>query len=140
MRAANEIRVVLDTNVLVSAIGFEGRTRRVWELVESGRCRMFVSSFILVELTRNLESKAGLSLEQCVVVEKRILQLAELVAPVVRLDVVKRNDADNRILECAVAARAHYLVTGNMKDLRPLGAFRGIEIISPREFITLMAA
>ncbi|MDX6768176.1 MAG: putative toxin-antitoxin system toxin component, PIN family [Elusimicrobiota bacterium] len=131
MRAANEIRVVLDTNVLVSAIGFEGRTRRAWELVESGRCRMFVSAFLLAELTRNLESKAGLTREQCAFVEKSILQLAELVAPTVRLDVIKRNDADNRILECAVAARARYLVTGNMKDLRPLGSFLGIEIISP---------
>lgn len=55
--------------------------------------------------------------------------------PKEKIDVIKTHDPDNRILECAVEAQANVLVTGNMKDIRPLGSFRGIEIISPQEFI-----
>jgi len=49
--------------------------------------------------------------------------------------VITRLEADNRILECAVDAHANVLITGNMKDIRPLGTFRGIEILTPREFL-----
>jgi uncharacterized protein len=134
MRGGHE-RVVFDTNVLVSALGFGGRTRRVWELVEEGRCRLFISPFILIELQRNLIGKASLTVEKSDAIERLVLAFATLVQPSMRVDAVERNDSDNRILECALEARADCLVTGNMRDLRRLGAFRGIWIATPREFL-----
>lgn len=135
MRGGLEPRVVFDTNVLVSAFGFEGRIRRVWELVEAGRCHLYLSPFILVELSRNLAAKAGLTQAECEATERFILRFATLVEPARRVDIITRHEPDNRILECALEAKADILVTGNMRDLRRLGRFQGILIATPREFL-----
>lgn len=137
MRGADEtLRVVLDTNVLLSAIAFRGVVYKIWEHAEDGRFELFVSPFILEEFRRNLLAKRDATPQEATYWVEEIGRVARLVVPTTRITAVIRNDADNRILECAVEARAHVLVTGNMKDLRPLGSFRGIEIISPREFLT----
>ena len=52
-----------------------------------------------------------------------------------RVSVIQQKDSDNRILECAIEASADVLITGNFKHIRPLGSFRGIEILAPREFL-----
>jgi len=61
--------------------------------------------------------------------------LATLVRPSVRLSGILAHDQDHRILECALAARADFFVTGDKKHLQPLKTFRGIPIVSPREFL-----
>ncbi len=53
------------------------------------------------------------------------------------ISVVKDNEADNRILECAVAARADYLVTGDKEHLLPIETFRGVRIVSPAGFLDI---
>lgn len=136
MRGGSEKpRVVLDTNVLLSALAFQGATRRVWELVETGLVDLFVSPFILEELHRNLILKAGLSRDNADLLVEEVFLQATIVRPETRISVIARKDSDNRILECAVAAGAHMLVTGNMKDLRPLGSYQGIAIVTPAEFL-----
>lgn len=67
------------------------------------------------------------------------MTFATLVQPSMQVAAVARNDADNRILECALEAQADMLVTGNMRDLRRLGHFQGIRIATPREFLELMS-
>lgn len=129
------LRVVLDTNVLISAIGFQGGTRRIWALAEERKFHLFVSPFILEELRRNLIAKAKLSEIATDLLIKEVRVHAEEVRPLVEIAAIQRKDSDNRILECAVEAKADVLVTGNMRDLRPLGAFRGIAILTPGEFL-----
>jgi predicted nucleic acid-binding protein len=51
------------------------------------------------------------------------------------LDAIKRCGLDNRILECAPDVKADVLISGDMKDLRPLGVFQGASILTPREFL-----
>jgi putative PIN family toxin of toxin-antitoxin system len=136
MRDVNEpLRVVLDTNVLVSAIGFRGRIYKIWELAVDRHFKLFASTFLIEEFRRNLVAKRGMSPPLALEWAEEIKRVAAVIEPTIRLSVIARNDADNRILECAVEARAHILVTGNMKDLRPLGQFRGIAIETPREFL-----
>jgi len=60
---------------------------------------------------------------------------ATIIAPHTHLDVIKGKDSDNRILECAVDAKADVLVTGNFQDLLPLREFQGIAILKPRDFL-----
>lgn len=48
---------------------------------------------------------------------------------------VAQDESDNRILECAVAAEADYIVTGDLRHLRPLDEYRGIKIRTPVEFL-----
>ena len=59
---------------------------------------------------------------------------ATMVAPTERITVIPHDDPDNRIIECAVHARAGAIVTGD-RLLQALGAFRGIAIINPRQFL-----
>jgi putative PIN family toxin of toxin-antitoxin system len=132
------LRVVVDTNVLFSALAFpaESPPARVFKLIVDGKVLAFSSPFIVDELEKNLRTKAGWGDEQLRVLRRRLKLTIRLVAPKPRLSVIKRIEADNRILECAVDAHANVLITGNLKDLRPLGAFQGIAILTPREFLT----
>ena len=64
--------------------------------------------------------------------------LARLVRPTERLTVVTANDDDNRVLECALAARAEFLVTGDAQHLLPLGSYLGTKIVTPSQFLDLL--
>ena len=132
------LRVVLDTNVLFSALAFpaESPPSRVLRLIVEGRVDAFHSQFILDELEETLRAKAGWGDEELRALRRRLKPLFTLVVPHSRVAVVTRIEADNRILECAVDAQADVLITGNLKDIRPLGLFRGVEIVTPREFLT----
>ena len=64
-----------------------------------------------------------------------IYDAVEWVHPVDILNVIQRCPADNRVLECAVAAQAHFIITGDRRDLVSLNEFRGIKILQPRVFL-----
>ena len=132
------LRVVVDTNVFFSALAFpaESPPARVFKLVVDSKILAFSSPFIVDELEKNLRSKAGWDDEQLRALRRRLKLMIRLVVPTSHLSVIKRIEADNRILECAVDAQANVLITGNLKDIRPLGAFQGIDILTPREFLT----
>jgi len=136
---ADSLRVVLDTNVLFSALAFpkDSPPDRIYRLARERAFAVFLSADILHELERALLEKAAWDLER-VYRQRRILKtLASFVKSRRRVSVVKRKDADNRILECALAARAHVLVSGDKRDLLPLKEFRGIPILAPRSFLQL---
>lgn len=129
------LRVVLDTNVLISALAFHGETKRIWDLAERRKFRLFTSAFILSELERNL-LKLGLDADQAALLIEDLREIASVVDPRVKISVIEQDETDNRILECAMEARADVLVTGNLKHIRPLASFHDIEIVTPREFLT----
>jgi len=132
---SDSLRVVLDTNVLISALAFQGETRKVWDLVEEGKFELYMSSFILDELSRNLSLKSKLAPEAINLLLDDVKLHATIVEPAKHITVISAKDADNRILECAVKAKAGAIVTGNMKHIRPIGSYEGIEILTPREFL-----
>ena len=129
------IRIVLDTNVLVSALLFGGLPARIVKLVNMGAVELFISPFILEEFESKLITKFKFSSFAAREARADIEAISHQVHPKQTVHVIKRKDADNRILECARAAEVQALVTGNMKDIRILGTFQGIEILTPREFI-----
>ena len=132
----NKLRVVLDTNIFISALGFEGDTAaQIWNLAEDGRFEVYASPFILEELERNLIKKAKFSLSEARDTTAQIKDVAYVFEPKAKISTIQEKDSDNRILECAVEAKADVIVTGNMKHIRPLGHFQGIAIMTPREFL-----
>lgn len=127
--------IVCDTNVLVSAIAFPGGIPdKIVRSIFSGRFKHATSPDVLTELRRVLERILDVEHQQIESWVLLITQESQLVYPSERLSVVKVDDTDNRILECAQAARAEYLVTGDRKHLLPLKAYKGTSIVSPREF------
>ncbi len=131
------MRIVADTNVLVSAAASpRGVAARVLVLAAEGRVRLFVSPFILSELEEVLgRPKIGFTRDKIRASLDAAEEVAEIVHPKVKVNIIAAEDSDNRILECAIEARADVLVTGNMRDIRPLGTVQGIEILTPREFL-----
>ena len=133
---ADKLRVVCDTNVLLSMLGFPGgRLDALWEIIQDGRIDLFLSEFILEELARNLRKKVKLPSGDIAEILRVLADHSQTVDPKETVHVIHENDADNRILECAVGANAQVLVTGNFKHIVPLKSFRGIVILTPREFL-----
>ena len=129
------MKVVLDTNVWVSALAFPGGTcdQLLQYFIRHPAIEIFASPFILHEFERVLLEKIGLSSHETAVALHTFRTVATLVEPKGKIEIVKEKDSDNRILECAVAAEADLLVTGDTKHLLPLKVFQGIPIRSPRE-------
>ena len=132
------LRLVIDTNILISAaIKPAGLQRTVLLLALTRPARLYVSRPILEEYSevlgrRELRIRKGL--------RQQMLQLIKnhsyTVVPTRRLDVTSDPD-DNMFLECADAARADYLVTGNQKHFPRF--WKKTKIITTREFISLTA-
>jgi uncharacterized protein len=132
------MRVVLDTNVLLSSLAFPGsKPDQVLQRVRRGEVELFLSSFILTELERILRDKFRFTKRQTDERVMLIRRMATLVDPRDRIALVAAKDDDNRILECAVAARADYLVTGDKEHLLPLQCIGATQIVTPAAFLEL---
>ena len=131
-------RVVLDTNVIVSAMHFGGLPEELMLLANQGVIELFLSPFILEETSLVLEKKLGWEKKQITRLLDALGEIAAIIEPETELNVIQGNDADNRILSCAVEAKADFLVTGDKKHLLPLGRYKGIRILSPRECLDVL--
>jgi putative PIN family toxin of toxin-antitoxin system len=131
------MRIVVDTNVIVSALVFGGLPRRVFEVVESGRCEFYYSSEIETDPYRVLRDKFGWDVDKLNHYLPALWGLGERVIPRRRVNAVKEDPDDNRILECALAAGADTIVSGDGHLLR-LTAFEGIAILTSREFLSTL--
>jgi putative PIN family toxin of toxin-antitoxin system len=133
------IRVVFDTNVVYSAILKSGSVpAKAIDLVVTGLIIPCVSDDVLAEYRRVL-LRAELDLHGGR--RRQLLQiLSSISLHVVSEDTLKvsDNEPDNRFLECANAALATYLVTGNTKHFPK--TFRKTMIVTPRQFIDAILA
>jgi len=132
------MRVVLDTNVIVSALNFPGNERRDLDLARRGRYELYLSPFILQEVSGVLVRKFRWDQERTSQAISMLSAVATIVDPQPRPSVIHRNEADNRILECAVEASADYLVTGDRQHLLPLGEHLGTKIVNSVQFLSIL--
>jgi putative PIN family toxin of toxin-antitoxin system len=132
------VRIVLDTNILVSALNFNGRERELLELARIQAYDLYLSPFILAELSGVLIHKFAWDETRAEQALELVGSWATIVDPQARVSAIRRNDADNRILECAVEAGADYLVTGDRRDLLPLKEYEGVRIVTAAEFIATL--
>ena len=133
------MRMVLDTNVIVSALNFPGNERMVLELALRGRFEFYLSRFILEEVAGVLMRKFGWDEERAAQATRVIENAATVIEPPRLTEVIEGGHADNRVLECAVAARADYLITGDRRHLLPLGEHQGASIVNAPRFLSLLA-
>jgi len=127
-------RVVADTNVYISALNFGGAPDEVLRLARAGAFTLFISPPILQEVEGVLAKKFKWSPTQLSDARTLIESFTTSVTPQQTITRITADPPDNRILECAVAAKAHRIVTGD-HHLRDLGKYRRIVIVSPREFL-----
>jgi uncharacterized protein len=127
-------RAVLDSNVIVSGLGWSGSPARIVEAALAGELVLVTSSPLLAELRRVL---AYPKLAQAIPDGSRLADLLEIssivVEPLALFDVIE-DESDNRVLEAAVAASVDHIVSGD-EHLLTLGSFQGIPILTPAEFV-----
>lgn len=128
------MKVVFDTNILVSALVFPGgRGEAALRRIVEEQDQLVISKPILDELLGILGRKFARDAEELAHAAVFLSELGILVKPRQRLRVVK-DDPDNRILECAIAGRADAIVTGD-KALLGLREYRSVRILSLREYL-----
>lgn len=132
------MRVVLDTNVIISALNFPGNERMVLELALRGRFQFFLSFFILEEVAGVLTRKFGWDGERTARAIQTLEHAAIVIEPPRLEEVIEGGHPDNRVLECAVAANADYLVTGDRRHLLPIGEHQGTTIVNAPRFLSLL--
>ena len=132
-------KVVIDTNVFVSGLTFKGKPRRVLDLIWKGEIEVCVSSFILKELKETLEKDFAWERERIEETIERIKRETLQVQPKTKISVIKEKESDNRILECGVEGKAHYIISGDKRHLLPLKEYQGIKIISPAQFLRIIS-
>jgi putative PIN family toxin of toxin-antitoxin system len=133
------LRVTCDTNIYISGLNFSGNPRRVLEMAEEGQIHLSISDDIINEIDEVLRRpKFGWPAEEIHRALRAITRFTEHVEPKQRIDVVKDDPDDDRVLECAVAGKSEYLVTGD-NHLLGIGQFRGVKIVTPADFVEIMA-
>jgi putative PIN family toxin of toxin-antitoxin system len=126
------VRVVLDTNVLVSALHFGGRPRHLLDDVLRGDHALIVGPAILGELDAVLVETCGWASDRAAAARAEVEAIAEVVLPLA-VPRVCRDPDDDQVLAIAVAGAADVLVTGDA-DLLALSVHGGVRITSVADF------
>lgn len=128
-------KVVFDTSIYLSAIIFGGNPRTCLELARSGEITLFSSRAILLEFAEKLRQKFLWEEEDIHEAIEGFLVFVALVDPQKNIKVIKGDPKDNRILECALKAKADYIISGDKKHLLALKIFKTIPILSAQKFL-----
>ena len=136
------LKLVLDTNTIVSAFFWEGNEAGLFRKIERGKAKLYITSEILKEIEEVIKRskfneimrKANLTSDQ---IMQKIVSLSHLViAPKFNIKVC-RDEKDNKFLECAESAKADYLVSGD-EDLLVLKEYDGITIVRTGRVLQLL--
>jgi len=128
------LRIVFDTNIYISAFAIPGSSaEEAYRQAISETFKLFTSTAILTELANTLRSKFDWSDEKTRQLLRSLANVATVLKTQPHLHVL-RDEADNRILECAVLARADAIVTGD-RHLLSLGLFEGVSILKLVDFL-----
>jgi len=128
------LTVVIDTNIYISAIFWNGKPREVIDLGRQGKIVIFTSVDIENEIARKLKTRFKLAEED---VNQILLDFSTFTLPVKikkQLVVVQDDPDDNKFIECAIECKADYIVSGDTHLLN-LKRYEGIKIINASEFL-----
>lgn len=129
------LKIVLDSNVIISALVFGGKPRDILELVISGRLQLYLSNQILEETGGVLKgNKFQFPAHVVDAILKELEALAHLVEPQISIACIVDDPTDNKILECATASDSEYIVTGD-EHLLKLKKYEHISIVDPSDFL-----
>jgi putative PIN family toxin of toxin-antitoxin system len=131
-------KVVIDTNVIISAFGWHSTPKSILENVNKGTIINYTSIELLTELIKvvrypKLRFPESLQVE----IIETVFSISAVTTVAESIDIIKGDPADNRILECAISADVDYIISGDAHLLN-LKIFRGIKIVSPSDFLHIM--
>jgi putative PIN family toxin of toxin-antitoxin system len=130
------ISATVDSSVYIRALHLGGPAALLIGHARAGNIRIDISDPILNETMRVLRDKFEWSGDMLHDARGKLANITNRVTPTETLSAIKEDPDDNRILECATAAKSDFIVSED-KDLLRLGQFRNARIVSTREFVRL---
>jgi putative PIN family toxin of toxin-antitoxin system len=128
-------RVILDTNVVISAFFWGGYSRVVYDLVKEGKITLHSCMKTETELVRVLAyPKFGLTPAEILPIVNDLRKHAHFIEVKSNIDVIKEDPTDNIFLECAQDGKADYIISGN-HHLINISNYKGIPILRPKDFL-----
>ena len=127
------MKIILDTNVLISAFVFGGNSAKSLEY-SIEKCDVCISPWILEELRRTLKEKFKISTQDVIRIEQILKSDFHLFLPHTKLPAICRDKDDNHILQLAESTHADYIITGD-KDLLVIHKYKKTEILDPKRFL-----
>ena len=140
------IQIVLDTNVIISAIVNPDRSPgKILELVFDQEVSLCLSPPMIAEIRRvlrypkivNLIKQKGRTVELEEEQIDKIVEIARVTTGQVTIKPIATDPDDDMFLECAIEANADYIISGD-KHLKDLGNFQGVPILTPRAFLDML--
>lgn len=133
-------KVTLDTNILISALGWKGKPNKIMVKIINNELELFLSYEQFEELSRVLDyPKFKFTEEQKRRFRVLISEMATFVKTPIGLDIIKRDPSDNRILECAMIANVDYIITGDKSHVLPLKKLGRIKIVTASEMLEILS-
>lgn len=131
------IRAVLDTNIFVSALIFGGLPSQLVALGIERKFQMLTSPILLDELDEKLRTKFKTTPAQADKIGSDLEASCEVLSTTDHLTIIKDDPDDDRVLECAIAGRADYIISGD-RHLLKLGQFEGVVVLNVRQFLDII--
>ena len=132
-------KVVLDSNIYVSAFAFGGKPQDIVKLGLLGYFRIVISEFIIHEVKNVCVHKLGFKDDELSFLLDEIMHFSDIVLPKVQV-VITKSRGDNVILATAIEGNADFIVTGDKAHLLPLKEYRGIKIVTVKELLYILKA
>ena len=130
-------KVVLDTNILISALGWKGKPRLIFEKVLNGELELILSDKQLEEIINVLNyPKFNFNDDQKSKFINILLEVSTLIKLNKIVDIIKEDPDDNIILTSAISGNADFIISGD-EHLLNLKKFKNIKILSANNFISL---
>jgi len=130
-----KLKVVLDTNILVSAWLWEGDESKIVELIGNGLVTGYTSLQLIQEFEKVMNyPKFRLSEDEITSAIGYYQIILRTIEPKTAVNVIHDDPADNVVLDCALSAKADVIATGN-RHLLALGKFKNVEIFTSSEFL-----
>lgn len=136
------MRITLDTNVLISGTFWTGDSFRILDMIDKKKLNNVSSREIIEEYNEAIKSdeivdKVDNKKLTMAKIVHNVIKSSEIVEPTTKLDVVKDDPDDNRVLECAKEGKVSHVIT-NDNHLLKLKEFEGIKIVTPEEFLRIL--
>ena len=135
------VKVVLDTNILVSGTFWTGNSFKIMELIDEKEIISILSKEIINEYHRTINKDEIMDKvkDKDLIISnasRKIVLNSMIIQPKEKLDIIKEDPDDNKILECAYEGKVDYIIS-NDKHLLKLKEFKTIKIVKPEEFLKL---
>ena len=127
-------KIVIDTNNLISALGWKGNSRDLFNQVIEKKYELFMSIKLLDELKRVMDyPKFDFTEEQKNKLLQILSEISTIIETKIKLDIAEDPD-DNMFIECALESGADYIISGD-EHLKKLKKFKNIKIVSVSDFL-----